>query len=123
MPKLLYHTGACSLAPHIVLEWIGAPYEVQPVEFGDPALENTASGAEIALDLDCLPHASFAPLAEHRLRLHFAPQGDPAQAGHLHLWMLAHLRRIQVRHGEETVLSWLWDAESGEFVFRTNNKG
>ena len=25
--------------------------------------------------------------------------------------------------GEETVLSWLWDAESGEFVFRTNNKG
>ncbi|MFG1418016.1 type VI secretion system baseplate subunit TssF [Xanthobacter sp. V0B-10] len=78
---------------------------VLPFELGDPALENTASGAEIALDLDCLPHASFAPLAEHRLRLHFAPQGDPAQAGHLHLWMLAHLRRIQVRHGEETVLS------------------
>ena len=25
MPKLLYHVGACSLAPHIVLEWIGAP--------------------------------------------------------------------------------------------------
>lgn len=25
--------------------------------------------------------------------------------------------------GEETVLSWRWDAESGEFVFRTNNKG
>ena len=25
--------------------------------------------------------------------------------------------------GEETALSWLWDAESGEFVFRTNNKG
>ena len=25
--------------------------------------------------------------------------------------------------GEETVLNWLWDAESGEFVFRTNNKG
>ena len=25
--------------------------------------------------------------------------------------------------GEETALNWLWDAESGEFVFRTNNKG
>lgn len=38
MPKLLYHTGACSLAPHIVLEWIGAPYETQSVEFGSPEL-------------------------------------------------------------------------------------
>ncbi|KGJ05369.1 glutathione S-transferase [Paracoccus halophilus] len=38
MPKLLYHTGACSLAPHIVLEWIGAPYEAQPVEFGSQEL-------------------------------------------------------------------------------------
>ena len=25
--------------------------------------------------------------------------------------------------GEGTVLNWLWDAESGEFIFRTNNKG
>ncbi len=25
--KLFYMPGACSLAPHIVLEWIGAPYE------------------------------------------------------------------------------------------------
>ncbi|MTH65639.1 glutathione S-transferase family protein [Paracoccus shanxieyensis] len=38
MTKLLYHTGACSLAPHIVLEWIGAPYEAQPVEFGSAEL-------------------------------------------------------------------------------------
>ena len=38
MPKLLYHTGACSLAPHIVLEWIGAPYEAQSVEFGSAEL-------------------------------------------------------------------------------------
>ena len=34
MPKLLYHTGACSLAPHIVLEWIGAPYEAVKVQYG-----------------------------------------------------------------------------------------
>ncbi len=38
MPKLLYHTGACSLAPHIVLEWIGAPYETQSVEYGSAEL-------------------------------------------------------------------------------------
>ena len=38
MPKLLYHTGACSLAPHIVLEWIGAPYETQAVEYGSAEL-------------------------------------------------------------------------------------
>ncbi len=38
MPKLLYHVGACSLAPHIVLEWIGAPYETQSVEFGSAEL-------------------------------------------------------------------------------------
>lgn len=38
MTKLFYHTGACSLAPHIVLEWIGAPYEEQNVEFGSPEL-------------------------------------------------------------------------------------
>ena len=38
MPKLLYHVGACSLAPHIVLEWIGAPYETQAVEFGSAEL-------------------------------------------------------------------------------------
>ncbi len=29
--KLYYMPGACSLAPHIVLEWIGKPYEAQKV--------------------------------------------------------------------------------------------
>lgn len=38
MPKLLYHTGACSLAPHIVLEWIGAPYQAVRVDFGSKEL-------------------------------------------------------------------------------------
>ena len=50
MPKLLYHTGACSLAPHIVLEWIGAPYEAQSVEFGSAELRAiNPSGAVPAL--------------------------------------------------------------------------
>lgn len=46
MPRLLYHTGACSLAPHIVLEWIGAPYQAQNVAFGsDPLLAANPAGA------------------------------------------------------------------------------
>lgn len=50
MPKLLYHTGACSLAPHIVLEWIGAPYEAEAVEFGSKELlAANPSGAVPAL--------------------------------------------------------------------------
>ena len=50
MPKLLYHPGACSLAPHVALEWIGAPYEEQNVEFGSAELlAANPSGAVPAL--------------------------------------------------------------------------
>lgn len=38
MTTLYYATGACSLAPHIVLEWIGAPYEAVKVGFGSREL-------------------------------------------------------------------------------------
>lgn len=38
MTTLYYATGACSLAPHIVLEWIGAPYEAVKVSFGSKEL-------------------------------------------------------------------------------------
>lgn len=38
MPRLYYAIGACSLAPHIALEWIGAPYEAIKVQFGSPEL-------------------------------------------------------------------------------------
>ncbi len=51
MVKLYYHTGACSLAPHIALEWIGEPYETQEVEFGDKEyLKVNPAGAVPALD-------------------------------------------------------------------------
>ena len=38
MPTLYYAVGACSLAPHIALEWIGAPYEAVKVQYGSPEL-------------------------------------------------------------------------------------
>ena len=34
--KLYYFPGSCALAPHIVLEWLGADYEAVPIEKGDP---------------------------------------------------------------------------------------
>ena len=38
MTTLFFKPGACSLAPHIVLEWIGAPYEAVRVHYGSPEL-------------------------------------------------------------------------------------
>ncbi len=34
--KLYYFPGSCALAPHIVLEWLGADYEAIRIEKGDP---------------------------------------------------------------------------------------
>ena len=51
MLKLYYYPGACSLAPHLVLEWIGAPYEAVRVQLGDPAYNAiNPAGAVPALD-------------------------------------------------------------------------
>ena len=38
MPTLYYAPNACSLAPHIALEWIGAPYEAVRVQYGSEEL-------------------------------------------------------------------------------------
>jgi glutathione S-transferase len=34
--KLYYFPGSCALAPHIVLEWLGAEFEPVRIEKGDP---------------------------------------------------------------------------------------
>jgi glutathione S-transferase len=38
MTTLYFRSGTCALAPHVVLEWIGAPYEAVPVKAGSPEL-------------------------------------------------------------------------------------
>lgn len=38
MTTLYYAVGACSLAPHIALEWIGAPYTAVRVQYGSDEL-------------------------------------------------------------------------------------
>ena len=38
MTTLYYAIGACSLAPHVVLEWIGAPYQAVKVQYGSKEL-------------------------------------------------------------------------------------
>ncbi len=38
MPTLYYALGACSLAPHIALEWVGAPYDAVKVQYGSDEL-------------------------------------------------------------------------------------
>jgi len=51
MIKLYYAPGACSLAPHVALEWIGTPYEAVRVKLGDPAyLAINPAGAVPTLD-------------------------------------------------------------------------
>jgi glutathione S-transferase len=39
MTTLYYAVGACSLAPHIALEWIGSPYEAVRVQNGSKELQ------------------------------------------------------------------------------------
>lgn len=38
MTTLYYAVGACSLAPHIALEWVGAPYNTVKVQYGSKDL-------------------------------------------------------------------------------------
>ena len=52
MLTLYYSPGACSLAPHILLEWVGADYQVVRVKLGDPDyLKINSSGAVPTLDV------------------------------------------------------------------------
>lgn len=53
MPKLYVRNGTCALAPHVVLEWIGAPYEAVAIAAGSPQLlALNPSGAVPVLEED-----------------------------------------------------------------------
>lgn len=59
-PTLYYSPGACSLAPHIVLEWIGEPYEAVQVDHHDPEYRRiNPAGAVPALE-----HGGARPLTQ-----------------------------------------------------------
>ncbi|WP_127089591.1 type VI secretion system baseplate subunit TssF [Aquabacter cavernae] len=79
--------------------------DVLPFEVRNVVLENAGTQAELTCELACLPQTSFAALAEHPLRFHFAELGDPRQARNLYRGMFGHLKRISVRAGEDTVLT------------------
>ena len=52
MLTLFYSPGACSLAPHVVLEWIGQPYEAKRVKTGSEELKavNPAGAVPVLRD-------------------------------------------------------------------------
>lgn len=53
MTTLYYRNGTCALGPHVVLEWIGAPYEAVPVMAGSELLrELNPAGAVPVLKED-----------------------------------------------------------------------
>jgi len=92
MVTLYYHTGACSLAPHIALEWIGEPYETKEVEFGDKEyLKINPAGAVPALDTGegwILTQAAavLRYLADRFPQAGLAPDGSPREEAEADRW-------------------------------------
>jgi glutathione S-transferase len=92
MLTLYYHTGACSLAPHIALEWIGEPYETKEVEFGDKEyLKINPAGAVPALDTGegwILTQAAavLRYLADRFPQAGLAPDGSPREEAEVDRW-------------------------------------
>lgn len=95
MPTLYYSPGACSLAAHIVLEWIGEPYETVRVDLHhlpDGYLRINPAGAVPALD-----HGGPAALTQAAAVLTYLarthPEADllddrsPENAAELAKWM------------------------------------
>jgi len=86
--KLYYMPGACPLATHIVLEWIGQPYEIQAVprkELKEPAFLalNPAGSVPVLTDGDLVLTQSSAILeylAEKHPEAGLMPQDINARA-------------------------------------------
>lgn len=94
--KLFYMPGACSLAPHIVLEWIGKPFELGRVEKGktrEPEfLAVNPAGKVPALVEDdgrilTEAEAILLYLAEKFPDEHLGPSPTPEAQYEMHKWM------------------------------------
>ena len=72
MPVLLYSPGACSLAPHIVLEWLGGPYEARRVKIGSPELfqVNPAGSVPVLIEDDGWVLTQAGAIVQHLARSH-----------------------------------------------------
>ncbi len=74
MPILYYAPGACSLAVHIVLEWIGEPYEAVKVDYTEPAYKKiNPAGAVPAFD-----YGGARPLTQNAAILQYLAATHPA---------------------------------------------
>lgn len=91
MTTLYYSPGACSLAPHIVLEWIGKPYEAIRVKLGTDEIRaiNPAGAVPVLREDDGWTLTQAGAILEYLAAKHpearLAPSGDlRAQADMLH---------------------------------------
>lgn len=91
MLTLYFHPGACSLAAHIALEWIGEPYATKEVEFGDrDYLKINPAGAVPALDHDGWILTQDAAILRHLARTFpqaaLDPDGSPRDLAEADRW-------------------------------------
>ena len=92
MHTLYYAPGACSLSVHIVLEWIGQPYNVVQVDYHDPEYRKiNPAGAVPALDYGGeRPLTQCAAVLQYLARTHpeadLVDEGTPEAAAELERW-------------------------------------
>ncbi len=81
MPTLYYALGACSLAPHVALEWIGAPYDAVKVQYGSDELRavNPAGAVPTFREDDGWTLTQAGAILDHLVHKH--PQARLAGGG------------------------------------------
>ena len=74
MLTLYYAPGACSLTVHIVLEWIGQPYEAVKVDYSDPAYKKVNPADAVP----ALYYGGARPLTQNAAILQYLATMHPA---------------------------------------------